>query len=126
VFQNPWDRTVQVSHSTLEDRVEQRTRELSALYAVTSTVNQSFNLEPVLQLVIQKITGVFGFDATRILLFNSAMNELHLAASYENRPELWAQVSVIKRGQGITGRVADRAEAMIFEERSSVSATKLY
>ena len=113
---NRMAREVQVSHSTLEDRVEQRTRELSALYDVTSTVNQSFNLEPVLQLVIQKITGVFGFDATRILLFNSAMNELHLAASYENRPELWAQVSVIKRGQGITGRVADRAEAMIFED----------
>jgi hypothetical protein len=54
----------------LEDRVEQRTRGFSALYDVTSTVNQSFNLEPVRQRVIQKITGVFGFDATRILLFN--------------------------------------------------------
>ena len=107
---------LQASHLTLEDKVEQRTRELSALYDVTTTVNQSLDLEPVLQQVIQKITGVFGFDATRILLFNSAMNELHLAASYENRPELRAQVSVIKRGQGITGRVADSAKAMIFED----------
>jgi len=113
---NRMARELQASHSTLEDRVEQRTRELSALYDVTTTVNQSFELEPVLQQVIQKITGIFGFDATRILLFNSKMNELHLAASYENRPELRAQVSVIKRGQGITGRVADRAEAMIFED----------
>jgi signal transduction histidine kinase len=107
---------LQASHFTLEDKVKQRTRELSALYDVTTTVNQSLDVEPVLQQVIQKITGVFGFDATRILLFNSAMNELHLAASYENRPELRAQVSVIKRGQGITGRVADSAEAMIFED----------
>ena len=107
---------LQVSHSTLEEKVEQRTRELSALYDVTTTVNQSLELEPVLQGVIQKITGIFGFDATRILLFNPQMNELHLAASYENRPDLWAQVSVIKRGQGITGRVADTGESMIFED----------
>jgi len=113
---NQMSQELQASYGTLENRVEQRTRELSALYDVTSTVNQSFNLEPVLQQVIQKITGIFGFDATRIFLFNSAMNELHLAASYENRPKIWEQASIIKRGQGITGRVADRAEAMIFED----------
>src|SRR5688500_831917 len=107
---------LQASHSTLEDKVDQRTRELSALYEVTTTVNQSLEVEPVLQEVIQKITGIFGFDATRILLFDSTRSELHLAASFENSPELWVQVSVVKRGQGITGRVADTGEAVIFED----------
>jgi signal transduction histidine kinase len=107
---------LQASHSTLEDKVDQRTRELSALYDVTTTVNQSLEVEPVLQAVIQKITGIFGFDATRILLFDSTQSELHLAASFENSPELWAQVSVVKRGQGITGRVADTGESIIFED----------
>src|SRR5688572_13434435 len=110
---------LQASHSTLEDKVDQRTRELSALYEVTTTVNQSLEVEPVLQAVIQKITGIFGFDATRILLFDSTQSELHLAASFENSPELWAQVSVVKRGQGITGRVADTGETMIFEDTYS-------
>jgi nitrate/nitrite-specific signal transduction histidine kinase len=68
----------------LEEKVEQRTRELSALYDVTTTVNQSLELEPVLQRVIEKLTGIFGFDATRILLCDAAMEELHLRASYEN------------------------------------------
>ncbi|MGH7795893.1 MAG: ATP-binding protein [Candidatus Binatia bacterium] len=107
---------LQASYSTLEEKVEQRTQELSALYDVTTTVNQSLELQPVLKEVIQKITGIFGFDATRILLFDPEMNNLRLRASYENRPELWAQVSVTKRGQGITGRVADSGEAMIFED----------
>ena len=113
---NRMAKELQTSHSTLEDKVEQRTQELSALYDVTTTVNQSLEVEPVLQEVIQKITGIFGFDATRILLFDPTRSELHLAASFENRPELRAQVSVIKRGQGITGRVVDSAEPMIFED----------
>jgi signal transduction histidine kinase len=113
---NSMARELKASHATLEEKVELRTRELSALYDVTTTVNQSLALEPVLQEVIKKITAIFSFDATRILLFDPAMKELHLRASYENRPELWAQVSVIKRGQGITGRVADTGQAMIFED----------
>ncbi|HEU4772499.1 MAG TPA: GAF domain-containing sensor histidine kinase, partial [Candidatus Udaeobacter sp.] len=107
---------LQASHTTLEDKVEQRTRELSALYDVTTTVNQSLELEPVLREVIQKITGIFDFDATRILLFDPTRSELHLAASFENRPELLAKFSVVKRGQGISGRVADTGESMIFED----------
>jgi signal transduction histidine kinase len=113
---NSMARELKASHSNLEEKVKQRTRELSALYDVTTTVNQSFELQPVLQEVIKKITGIFSFDATRILLFDPAMNELHLRASYENRPELWGRVSVIKRGQGITGRVADTGQAVIFED----------
>lgn len=113
---NSMAKDLKTSRSTLEEKVQQRTQELSALYDVTTTVNQSLELEPVLQEVIKKITGIFSFDATRILLFDPAMDNLHLRASYENRPELWGQVSVTKRGQGITGRVADSGEAMIFED----------
>ncbi|HKY08761.1 MAG TPA: cache domain-containing protein, partial [Candidatus Binatia bacterium] len=107
---------LQASRATLEEKVAQRTQELSALYDVTTTVNQSLDLEPVLRQVIQKITGIFGFDATRILLFDSQMTELRLAASYENRPELWTRVSAVRRGQGITGRVAASGEAIIFAD----------
>jgi signal transduction histidine kinase len=113
---NRMARDLQASQSTLEDKVAQRTRELSALYDVTTTINQSLELESVLQEVIKKITGIFGFDATRILLFDPGMKNLHLRASYETSPELWGQFSVVKRGHGITGRVADTGEALIFED----------
>jgi signal transduction histidine kinase len=116
---NGMARELKTSYSTLEEKVAERTRELSALYDVTTTVNQSLELEPVLQEVIEKITEIFSFDATRILLFDPKMNELHLRGSYANQPELWTQVSVIQRGQGIVGRVADTGHAMIFEDTHS-------
>jgi signal transduction histidine kinase len=113
---NSMARELKASHATLEEKVEQRTRELSALYDVTTTINQSLQLEPVLREVIKKITGIFGFDATRIVLFDPAMKELHVRASYESRPGLWRQVAITERGHGITGRVAETGQAMIFED----------
>jgi signal transduction histidine kinase len=113
---NSMARELKASHATLEEKVEQRTRELSALYDVTTTINQSLQLEPVLREVIRKITSIFGFDASRIVLFDPAMKELHVRASYESRPGLWRQVSVAERGHGITGRVAETGQAMIFED----------
>jgi signal transduction histidine kinase len=113
---NRMAREVRLSQSTLEEKVEQRTRELSALHDVTTTVSQSLELEPVLQEVIKKITGIFCFDATKIRLFDAEMQHLHLRAAYETDPELWEQIPTAKRGEGISGRVADSGEALIFED----------
>src|SRR5919106_2804000 len=113
---NSMARELKASHANLEEKVDQRTRELSALYDVTTTINQSLQLEPVLREVIKKITSIFGFDATRILLFDPAMKELDVRASHENRPGLWRQVSVTEHRHGITGRVAETGQAFIFED----------
>ena len=113
---NSMAKELKVSYSTLEEKVEQRTEELTALYDVTATVNQSLELEPVLQEVIKKITGIFDFNAMRILLFDPAMKQLHLRASFETHPKFWARVTVIERGQGITGTVAETGQTLIFED----------
>jgi signal transduction histidine kinase len=107
---------LQASYATLEQRVEDRTRDLAALYDVTRTANQSLDLGPVIQEVIRKITEIFRFDATRIFLFDREMEELHLFRSFEKHPELWAQVTTFKRGQGIVGAVAASGEAILFED----------
>jgi signal transduction histidine kinase len=113
---NRMAKELKASHSTLEQRVKQRTEALAALYDVTTTVNQSLELEPVLQEVIKKITSIFNFDATRVLLFDASMNELHLRATFETAPEFAGRVAVIRRGQGISGKVAETGESMIFED----------
>ena len=58
------------SYQSLEDKVQQRTRELSALFDVAATATQSLDLNPILQEVAEKITDVFGLDSTRIYLLD--------------------------------------------------------
>jgi HAMP domain-containing protein len=74
---------LKTSYSTLEQKVEQRTRELRTLYTVSATVNRSLELKVVLREVIQKITEIFDFDATRIFLLDPQTRNLHLDASLE-------------------------------------------
>ena len=54
---------------------------ISALHSVVAAASQSLDLDAVLQEVIKKISEIFHFDATRIFLFNTQMDELHLQAS---------------------------------------------
>ncbi|HEY3302092.1 MAG TPA: GAF domain-containing protein [Candidatus Binatia bacterium] len=104
------------SYSTLEQRVEERTREIAVLSEVTATVNRSLELESVLEGVMQKIREIFHFDATRIFL-SSRQSEhlLELKASYEVDPELAPPTKFFRRGEGIVGRAVESREAIIFE-----------
>jgi signal transduction histidine kinase len=107
---------LQNSYTTLEQKVEQRTKEISALYEVTTAVNQSLALKEISDAVIGKITEIFRFESTRVFLFNDEMDELQLRASFEVDPDLHTGVRTFKRGQGIIGRVAESGEPMIFED----------
>lgn len=113
---NKMTEALQNSYATLEQKVEQRTKELSALYEVATAVNQSLELQTILQAVIKKSTELFRFEATRIFLFNFEMDQLELRASFEVNPEHWTGVRMFKRGQSIIGRVAESGEPMIFED----------
>ena len=107
---------LQSSYATLEDKVEQRTREVAALYEVTTAVNESLDVQTILNAVIAKITETFQFEATRIFLFNVSGDQLELRGSFELHPEYWRAVQVFKRGHGVVGRVCEKGEPPGFED----------
>ena len=121
---------LQNSYATLEQKVEQRTKEISALYGVTTAVNQSLALEDILNAVIAKATEMFHFESTRVFLFNDEMEQLELRASFEVDSEHLTGIRVLKRGQGVIGHVAESGEPMMFEDvrtdprYAALSATK--
>ncbi|HEX6437885.1 MAG TPA: GAF domain-containing protein [Candidatus Binatia bacterium] len=112
---NDMAEALQTSYATLEQKVRQRTEETAALYEVTTAVNKSLDLQIILQAVIDKITGIFQFETTRIFLFNAEMEQMELRASFEVDPEHWTEVHTFRRGQGVIGRVVESGEPMIFE-----------
>jgi len=107
---------IAIHNSHMFQQVEKRTRELTALQALTAAASESLHLNTVLQEVVKKVTEIFHFDATRIFLFDPRANELNLRASLETNPKFFAGMRAFRRGQGLVGRVADTGEALIFED----------
>ncbi len=100
---------------TLEQKVEQRTSELTALYDVTTTINQSLELELILKEATEKLLEVLRFDGTRIFLLDGESNELKLKYSKGTNGE-HAQVCSYRIGEGITGKVAQSGKMMTFQD----------
>ncbi len=127
---NKMAQALKTSYTTLEQKVQQRTGEISALYSVTTMVNQSLFMTNILDAVIAKIAEIFGFESTRIYLFNDEMNELELRASIEGSLKHSTKTHTFRPGEGIVGRVAESGEPMIFEDTrtdpqyAALSATK--
>ena len=103
------------SYQLLEDKVQQRTRELAALFDVAATATQSLDLNPILQEVAKKITDIFGLDSTRIYLLDCQQEELSVRAAAGYNPEGFIQ-RVLARGQGVIGKAAETGEPLIFED----------
>ena len=113
---NQMAEALKASRDSLEKKVELRTQEISALYEVTTTVNQSLAIETVLNDVIKKVTARFRFDTTRIFLFDSQFEMLTLRAYYNTAQTPGIGVGPFRKGQSVVGRVAESGEPALFED----------
>jgi signal transduction histidine kinase len=107
------------SYETLETKVNLRTRDLSALYGVTTLINQSLDLQTVFNYGIQRITELFRFETIRFFLFDDLLETLTLSASYNTNQATLGGVGPIRRGESVVGRVAETGEPAIFEDIQS-------
>jgi signal transduction histidine kinase/HAMP domain-containing protein len=103
------------SYQSLEEKVQQRTRELAALFDVAATATQSLDLDPILQEVAEKIMDIFELDATRIYLWHRRQEEFRLRAATGYNPDGIIQ-TVFAQRQGIVGKAAESGEPLIFQD----------
>jgi len=119
-----WDQiAVSIHNARLYAAMEKQSRELSALFDVTATVSETLEQSRVLKEVTQKITEIFGFDATRAFVFDERRAELRRAASYELRAEFAGGPKRIGKGQGLTGTVALTGSAIIVDDVKKAAET---
>lgn len=102
------------SYQSLEDKVRQRTNELTTLLDVTATATQSLDFNDVLQRVAEKINEILELDATRIYLFDRDRQKLHRRAIVGQGADLYNESFVT--GVGAVGKVSESGEPVIIED----------
>ena len=113
---NQMAEALKISYDTLEEKIELRTREISALYDLTTTVNQTLVIDAVLDDVIKKITERLHFDTTRIFLFDANFEILTLKAYYNTVHAPAVGIGPFRNGQSVVGRVAQSGEPLYFND----------
>ena len=99
------------SYEILEEKVKQRTRQLSALFDITTAASQSLEVNTVLLALAKKIRETFQFDTTRIYLFTNS-GDLRLRAEFG---EHFQGRRIHKKGNGLLARVIQAGEPIFFE-----------
>jgi len=107
---------IAIHNSQLYDGMRRKTRELSALNALTVATSQSLDVNAVLNEAVKSIVELFRFEGAAIFLFDEAMNEAHLKSSFTAEPGTWGRVKVVRIDEGIIGTVARSGEPVIFED----------
>jgi PAS domain S-box-containing protein len=113
-------------NTELEERVEERTRELAeaareltnerdratALYRITSELGTTFDLERVLQRALQLFADTLGVDHGMVLLLDQATGCLDLRASLDRQQKLprGGLHTSLRRGVGLAGWVLEHRQ----------------
>jgi PAS domain S-box-containing protein len=108
------DATEQVlAHQTLEQRVADRTRELSALYKVMAMTSGSLDLDTILENSLDPVLAVMESDTGAIHLLDETKETLRLATWRGVPPHLVAEIDSVPVDDGLAGWVIERGEPLV-------------
>ncbi|MBI1823683.1 MAG: diguanylate cyclase [Nitrospirae bacterium] len=104
------------SYSTLEKKVDSRTRQLTALNITATTINRSLDLQEILENSLDKIIELMQFQAGAIRLLDSTKTRLHLKVTRGLPPDFSSQYQDIAVKELIAGQVAASGQPLIIED----------
>ena len=101
------------TNTMLERRVVDRTRELSALYNVTSVASQALDVETAMAQSLQQVVEAMKGDAGTIHLLDESTQTLHLAIKQGLPSNTLAEIDTIPVGTGLPGWVIEHQEILV-------------
>jgi nitrate/nitrite-specific signal transduction histidine kinase len=110
---------LQESYTNLEQKVADRTQELSTLNAIVATVSQSLDLDQVLNLALDKTLQATGIEAGGIYLLDEEAGTLNLAAQRGFSPQAVPEIDRLQVGEGFSGRVLESGEPLVVPDVST-------
>jgi signal transduction histidine kinase len=105
--------SLELAHRMLEQRVADRTRELSALYDVTAVASASLDLETVLESSLKRVLAVMGSEVGAVHLLDETEGALRLAAWRGVPLDLVAQIDSVPVDSGLAGWVIEHGEPLV-------------
>ena len=113
-------RALEREQTEVED-MRTRLSELSALFGVTTTLNQQFKLEVILEIIVRRVVSTLSAQQASIMIYNPETSVLETRASYGLESE-YARNARQRLGEGIAGWVAQRQQGVLLgaEEQNQV------
>lgn len=105
---------LQAAYQTLERRVSERTRELSALNAVAEVVSRSLDLHEVLRGALRQVLEVVDTGSGAIYALDQAAQEFVLVAQQGLSPEFVDLVTRLPVAVALAGRSFDAAGPLVW------------
>ena len=110
---------LRVTNEALERRIVDRTRELSALYDVTSVASQSLDRETAMALSLEQVASAMQGDAGAIHLADESGATLHLAINQGLPSSTVAQIETLPVGNGLPGWVMEHKETLVVTDMTT-------
>jgi nitrate/nitrite-specific signal transduction histidine kinase len=105
--------TLKESYGNLEQRVADRTREMSALYDVTTVASASLDLPTVLESSLDRVLAVMRSEIGAIHLLDETKRLLRLSAWRGIPLDLVAKIDPVPVGSGLAGWVIEHGEPLV-------------
>jgi PAS domain S-box-containing protein len=86
-----------------EEQIKRQLKHLNALRMIDTAINSSFDLDVILEVVLQQVLAELVVDASAILLFNPQLQTIEYAASRGFRADALYHTQ-LKLGEGYAGR----------------------
>lgn len=109
----------------LERRVTDRTRELSALYDVTTVASASLDLDTILKRSLERVLDVMNSTAGSIHLHNISDDTLRLAAAHGLPEESLDIIDTLSPADSLAGLALQQGESVVVHDVSDNPKAKL-
>ena len=96
-----------------EEALARRMTELSALNAMAAIVNESVNVDEILNRAMDEALRLVGVEAAGMLLLDEEAGELVTVAQRGMSDELFQAVKRIKLGEGLSGQAAQTGQPVV-------------
>ncbi len=100
----------------LKEEIERLNREFSILSEISRVVNQSIDLDEILNNSLDRITELIGVRSAGIYLLDENGENLVFTAQRNFSKEFLQGLRKLKLGQGVTGKVASTGDPMFIED----------